>query len=141
MNYADKVSEVFQRTSWTQGQFAIWDEKYVLGGEIPTDACLLGAIGGVFKGDYDWFACLDTDEHVLGVECLRLSKTSPEMLRFLNKLKEVICEQFPDRIDLFVRLQEKNTLDPRIIYNFNDHIDTTFEDIQRVVEKTGAELY
>lgn len=51
-----------------------------------------------------------------------------EFVALCDKLRAAICDLYPDRADV----------DEVFIPDFNDHPDTTFDDVCKVIEKAGV---
>jgi hypothetical protein len=98
---------------WTQGQMHIYDGVSVLGSR-----CLMGAVQAVTS--YSMVTDMRTPIPAIHVVC--------------GLLATVIREQYPDRI-LDVPAHSGHGIGVDVIMEFNDHDDTTLDDVTAVLEK------
>lgn len=118
MNLIDRAKEVLNGgRKWSKGHY----HSYAPG--VGQTHCTLGAI--VVAGELD--------EHRLGVVLPEL----PEV----QALAAVVEEQYADRIAREDDLEYPPTFTASgKVARFNDHRDTTFEDVERVMEKASMKL-
>lgn len=108
---AQKIKEVLDKRGWCKGSMELEDGK----------VCLLGAARAA-----------SITEH--GHPLWHGNST-------IDRLNKVILEQYPDRTH-YDESDLNNDIGPYSYDNlwiFNDHEETTYEDVQRVLEKAAVE--
>jgi hypothetical protein len=108
MNAAEQIYDVLNTSGWCQG----FTRK------STGEHCIMGAVGVL--------------ENSL-LQLLAGTSPSPVYEEFVASCASVIHEQYPDRIG-------NSSVIPAVsaIVLFNDHPDTTFDDVRVVLEKVAA---
>lgn len=123
MNLAEQVYEKIVQTGWTKGEYAEWDRL----AQTVVAVCLLGGVG-LAAGD-DAFLLSDAED------IPSMQKSYPEATRLVALLSEIIRTEYSDRLRPSWLSTHETT-----ITGFNDHEDTTIEDIELVCRKASARL-
>lgn len=111
-----EVNELLQTQGWRQGSI----------GRVGEPVCEIGALRTIYGGEvvlFPNFLCT-MNEHLKHRDFM-------EYMADLNTVHKVIIEQYPDRVT------EEDIMEGRAIPVFNDHTDTTLDDIIRVNEKAA----
>jgi hypothetical protein len=91
--------------SWTQDEYYLYNTAFQA-------HCLVGAYGKVMHDDAGYYA-----------------NRNPRG-EYFRRLAGIIAEQYPERV-----IEEPRPCLSNVVTSFNDHPDTTFEDIRIVLEK------
>lgn len=128
MNLVEQVYQTIVTTGWTQKAYETRGKH----NEVKS-VCLIGGIGLTLYNDA--FAMSQTSRS------MDPSRDVTDGRRVMNLLSDIIQEQFSDRSISQVSHVEAIQFDPlSVIIRFNDHPDTTLEDIECVCNKAARRL-